>query len=355
MPASTDCIYCGAPVDLSAGQGDHVIPDRWGEFREAPTFRGICKKCHGEIDKSIEQLIRCGPESLLSQIVGPQSKRSRRRSKGIETGAHGAPPPKSTISHGDHYAIVERTSDPATVEAVDQLVVTDLAGNERQIKLVPDLRPEQLQARLQEIGVSELVNARLQCDDKNWDCYRAMIESLWPHLQITELPSLDAGIHRLPGRITFTITDRYFRAVAKVAFHYYLLHTLRGFTGHEDNFAELRDFILNGGDPSHFFMTTPRLPFANVERTSQWSHVLMVNESTSPIIAYVHFFSGPAWSRPPYYVRLGPLTHDLLVRSYAWGHRFVYDNTCSSSGRYAGFVEPLKILALPTNLWVPRG
>jgi hypothetical protein len=40
-------------------------------------------------------------------------------------------------------------------------------------------------------------------------------------------------------------TEKYFRGLAKIAFHYFLKH-MEGFHGSEDAFSDIRNFIIDG-------------------------------------------------------------------------------------------------------------
>jgi hypothetical protein len=46
--------------------------------------------------------------------------------------------------------------------------------------------------------------------------------------------------------VDISVTDRYFRAVAKIGFHYFLTQ-FQEHTGNEQMFSEIRQFILEGG------------------------------------------------------------------------------------------------------------
>jgi len=66
-----------------------------------------------------------------------------------------------------------------------------------------------------------------------------------------------------PLSIKFTVNDRYFRAIAKIGFHYFLTKFPR-FRGDEACFTEIRNFIMNGCpiDEIGKFVTQSREQFA---------------------------------------------------------------------------------------------
>jgi len=77
--------------------------------------------------------------------------------------------------------------------------------------------------------------------------YVALLKEIWPGFRVVEREGFDAGAYRGQGRAGFTFHVDYWRAVAKIGFHYYLLNTRRGVRGDEPEFADLRRFIIEGG------------------------------------------------------------------------------------------------------------
>ncbi len=54
-----------------------------------------------------------------------------------------------------------------------------------------------------------------------------------------------------PGAaVSFSLTERYFRAVAKIGFHYFLSQFPQ-YTGQEMKFADIRRYILKGDQNVH--------------------------------------------------------------------------------------------------------
>lgn len=124
-----------------------------------------------------------------------------------------------------------------------------------------------------------------------------------------ELEGLEPGPHSFPGRVKFEITDASLRAVAKIGFHYFLVHNERGLRGDEAFFAPIRRFILDGeGNPGQFFPASgPQmaLPFGPNEAPLNWCHVLQAGEHGELLFANVLLFLGPRIRREPKRIRLG--------------------------------------------------
>jgi hypothetical protein len=101
-----------------------------------------------------------------------------------------------------------------------------------------------------------------------------------------------------PFAIKFTVTDRYFRAIAKIGFHYFLTKFPR-FRGDEPCFSEIRNFIMNGCpiDEIGRFVTNSQEQFAYQlragDRLSAWGHLIGVDSGYMGFRAKVQLFVGP--------------------------------------------------------------
>jgi hypothetical protein len=148
-------------------------------------------------------------------------------------------------------------------------------------------------------------------------------------------------------RVSLQVTEHYFRALAKVAFHYYLLHSRRGLTGGEPNFGPIRRFITEGGDQEPFFRGAApiRSPFGHAGSCmvlpSRWCHLLAVDESGPDIYAMVQLCVGPEFAAPAYNIALGRSPGGILIPGATAAHGYVYG--ADSDERYAGNVVTLSL------------
>jgi hypothetical protein len=332
---AADCIYCGRSFDPAQGEGDHIIPAALGEFRHDVHFRGCCPACNNKIGKCEQQLLRCGPESLLRKMVVPSSSRSRGKSSAW-VGAGGAPPPRSVAFLDEAAVLVRHLDDPRNVEAPDQIILTDDAGEEYRVLLFPDLAPATLKERIKELKLKEIKNAMLHCNERNLELYKKMISQVYPTSKMTDLPSLEAGVHRTPAEIRFRINRHYFRAYAKIAFHYYLAHSLRS-KGNEDGFAAIREFIINGKgkDKDNFF--SRRVTFQDIDRDflpAWWVHVLAAKEEEGVAVGYVCLFRGPESPGISHQIVLGRVPYsNIIVPKTAWTNSYNYDHPVPAKGK----------------------
>lgn len=337
-----NCIYCGAPVEKHS-RGDHVIPAGFGEFRNALMFRRICRSCNSRIGQSEEQLLRCGPGWLLRHLVIPKTRRSRGRKRVSGVGARGAPPPEAWAHFSDHKEVVKQSDSGQSVLPFDQLVVYDENDNAQLIRLDPRMSPEALRQAVRRLGVTKISRITTHFVKENEEDYRRLISDTWPQAQWHEKPDRLPGKHWVSVQYTFTVTDHYFRSIAKIAFHYYLTQTGR-VRGDEDTFSDLRNFILHGNcqPASEQFLLQDevfrfRERFANV-LPAWWHHVLAAREDTPTALAFVCLFYGPQTKGERYTLTLGKVPGRIILPQSSWAHAYNYYQP-NEMEKYAGEVH----------------
>lgn len=346
---SAHCIYRGCQFDPTVGEGDHVIPAALGEFANLRRFRSACPGCNNDIGKSEAQLLRCGPEAYMARIANPPQRRGR-AGKAWQ-GAMGAPPPTMfTERHGARLVARPFGTDPRNTEAIDQLVVIDSEGIQYPVPIHLGMSAEAVRARIKGLGIEGRINIHFNVSDENSEWFERIAEELWPGAERIEFPVTKVGVYRVPGLVSFTVNDHYFRALAKMAFHYYLCYNGSSVRGDEREFTNLRRFILEGGDPEPILLT-PRespvyfgVPFGDVVgggvvSSAQWCHLLAADDTQGIIVVYLQLFIGPGYANPPHYIALGPTPAGLRARG-AWAHVLTWEPGSTSKGT----VEPKEII-----------
>jgi hypothetical protein len=112
---------------------------------------------------------------------------------------------------------------------------------------------EQLKVRIAELHTGDIKVIRLDCDESHAENYLKVVKSVFPNSRMEAESISEAGSKQIRGRVTFAVKEPYFRALAKIGFHYYLSRSRRGYRGDEPMFDDVRRFILDGGDVDQFF------------------------------------------------------------------------------------------------------
>lgn len=256
------------------------------------------------------------------------------------------PPPKFLLDHGDHHELVEGSADdPRNVSPIDQLVIVDKAKGEHHLRLFPDMTATQLRAKLDSLGLTPSGKSYLHADEAVWSKYVALLNEIWPNSPIQQGETIEAGMHRIRGTTKFTFHADYWRALAKIGFHYYLLNSRRGVRGDELEFADIRRFIMEGGDHDSFFsnpaaqfvMPFRELPDGSAILPQAWAHILAADESHSAAVAMVSLFMGPVRLAPTYHINLCHFRSPLVVPDARSMHLYLYDAE-PGTGTFAGKV-----------------
>lgn len=285
------------------GEGDHVFPAALGEFANLRRFRGACPACNNDIGKSEAQLLRCGPEAYMARIASPPQRRGR-EGKAWQ-GAMGAPPPGMfTERHGARLIVRPMKGDPLNREMVDCIDVIDQQGNHHPIPIFVGMSAETIREEIKALRIDGKVSVHFSVSADNGAWFDKVADELWPGAERTEFPMTEVGCYPGWRLVSFTVNDHYFRALAKMAFHYYLCYNGSGVRGDEPEFASLRRFIVEGGEPEPF-LTTPRespayfgVPFGDVVgggvvSSANWCHLLAADDTQETIVVYLQLFIGP--------------------------------------------------------------
>lgn len=352
------CIYCGRHFNASRGQGDHIIPAALGEFEHDLRFRRICNSCNNRLGANDQYLLANGPEGMFRDTIQPRSKRIRRRHKRANESNRA-----TTFSWDEwRFSGTSPSNDPWNCNAVDQLVIRDKNGRDHSIRLYPNMRPEQLDQQIDNlpIGATDELEMRLVYrDDSDLNAYLALLQAKWPGMRIQQ--ALDAStdaerVYQVPICREFRVGVQYFQAVAKMAFHYYLVHSQHNWRGDEDNFADIRDFILNGKGKEQCFHSSGKLIVDPCSPETQgklatvpihWCHLLAADETHGTAVVRLRLFVGPRALPEAHHVTLGRCNSLILVPQSVWAHIYRYEDD-RGSGRYCGQVQqvPMRRISL---------
>jgi len=201
-----------------------------------------------------------------------------------------------------------------------------------------DADPRLLREQYDSFRIANPSDIRVVAAPDETEHMEALAREIWPSMAMGERGLLSTTYN---GAVTtVTVNNRYFRAVAKMAFHYFLTQ-FPDFSGAEPMFTDIRQFILDDDAPSkraNDFITRRNHPII-VEmlrpgaRPAGWrAHILAAEIKSGECLAHVQTFLTEDWPAPIYTVRLGRPTN---VPDLAAAHRYVYYPD-GPKGKYAG-------------------
>lgn len=281
--------------------------------------------------------------------MAPKVERSDRGRSMV--GASGAPPPLHVVDRDGYPEMVQPVpGQPGNVTSVSQLSVRDKNGQPQFVPLFPEMNADAIRRKLDRIA-GPLTHISLHCDEEHWSYYVSLLNELWPGSRIEEGRSLERGVHKMKVSTRFQVTSAFFRGIAKTALHYYLVNSCRGYSGHEDRFSAIRQFIRHGGEPGPFFpkeppgarLVMPHIPTGGGFYPANWQHWLILDEVSDVASVMIALFVGPGHMPVPYHVTLGPIDDEVVAIGAYRGHVYAYSDKPHAE---PGFVEPAPLSRL---------
>jgi len=355
MDSEIKCIYCDEANPKWAKA--HIVPRLMGTFENQPTLlKRVCEGCDNEIGNTCEVLLaKCTIEAILLKHIGIVGRHKGKSSSPFRRGHSGYPPIRiTTVLPGyGNEARVEPIGDSKNVDIVPQLILIDAQGNREELAINnPDC-----------ISLSEwrlLVQKCLDGSVKNLEAIGlsdeqlVLIKHVFRKIGITYDPADDAEISPFQAQVLVkgcvTYDKRYFRAIAKIAFHYFLLHS-KIFDGSEAEFEAIRKFIRYGEGDEWDFLEKNNQPIAQdpsgKDRPPYYGHVLRTEITPKSIGVCVHLFVGhmPEW----HHVLLSQKNRKIFLQTEEFGNYYRYLEPEEQTG-YDGVVENItvaQILKIP--------
>jgi hypothetical protein len=215
-----------------------------------------------------------------------------------------------------------------------QLILKGKSGPHHHIPLTPAMTPETLRKAVRALNLLAPLEARLIFDPATEQWAADLFRELWPEFP---LPNTTTGANRFRGGIIqFQTTSRYFRAIAKIGFHYFLTQ-FPIYNGHESIFSEVREFILDDAKefaPSRInqFLGVHQSPLA--PPSDGWiGHLLCAEIRGGVCLAHFEPFVTPGGRLRAFMVRLG--TDRENTESTVRARMYVY-YAKGKIGRYSG-------------------
>jgi hypothetical protein len=351
------CIYCPREGEMS---DEHYLPRCLGRFRGYELLSDrVCERCNNRLSPLDEQFCRSGPEAIIRDMLGVEGRKSHRRVSPFQRGSAGAERLTFTGQASGPDSTAEEVEldvdrKGRSVRRMRQIIFS--AGDRRiAIRITDDMRePEQLLAKMKERGVAmttpaaddtEIVTAEITGaapEELGWmqHLLSGVRENMLgePEISINEPDQLRVSMRANP-------TEKYFRGLAKIGFHYFLKH-MRGFHGSEDAFAGIRDFILDGKakDVDRFVSGRTNHLAADIfpgESPVGYRHLLIARADYEHLVCRMQFFIHPKYSSPiyrverfalpVYTVRLGK-NSSRIIYPRASRHYFTYSDEYQREG-----------------------
>jgi hypothetical protein len=334
--ASSKCIYCPNVADSI----EHPLIAALGEFDGAPLLENrICTRCNNnQLGRLDEQYSRCGPEAFLRRHYGIQGRSKHRQVNPFYRGSAGGHRLEMLAYDEMLGTHVLMEGENGQYKQLRQFIITDNDGDVHYLSVPEDADPRFLREQYDSFHIANPSDIRLVAAPDEIEYMEALAREIWPSMTMGERSLLSATYN---GAVTtVTVSNRYFRAVAKMGFHYFLTQ-FPDFSGAEPMFADIRQFIFDDDAPSgcaNDFITRRNHPIIvemlrHGARPAGWrAHILAAEINHGECLAQVQTFLTEDWPAPIYTVHLG---RPATVPDRAAAHRYIYYPD-GPKGKYAG-------------------
>lgn len=350
----TTCIYCPA-YEFSE---EHPLPAGLGKFDGYVSLTGrICKQCNNICGKLDEQLCRSGPEAFFRQFLGIRGRKEHERINSFYRGGSGGSPLEmlATNQRTGQNVLVELLNDKEARELRSAQLIAD-DGSLHVIRITDGMTPEEFRRVFDSFGISHFKEGMVYAaaDEHEW------VESLLATLktqQKTDWAYPLGPITYGPSVVKFTLTSRYFRAIAKMGFHYFLTKMTQ-FRGDEPCFSEIRAFVMSERCPVEQCMQFVGYraqhiawpPSAGAQLAS-WGHFLAAQADYLTLTSRVELFAGPGKRPLSYTVNLGR-NPSRLDSNEAYADFFEYLPKEQRTA-FDGIISPLPALVPRPTIAIP--
>lgn len=349
MKNLSQCLYCSS----QANSTEHVLPAAFGEFTGAPNLENrVCAECNSKrLGRLDEQFARCGPEGFFRRWYGIGGRAHHDKVNPFYRRSAGGGRQEFSAFDPNWGVEVNLEVENGRARQLREMIFIESSGKTHHLPIRENTTAGKL---LQEFKDLEMVNpfeARLSCDPEEWIWVEPILRQVWP---MAEFGESRPGSKIFKGAVgKFELNARYFRAFAKLGFHYFLTQ-FNSYTGHELLFSRLRQFISDDvvGSISRVneFIGLRQYPLLaemlnpNARPAGWRAHILCAEVSPKGCFAHVQMFLTEDWPAPIYTICLaGDLAE---VDSIPRGHIYRYYQD-GLRGRFLGEAESLQPVEMP--------
>lgn len=350
MAKAKVCIYCGESDKKFCRA--HILPLSLGPFENQPTLLNkVCVECDNEIGKFEDQFTHTGLAALLRPRIGLAQDKNR---SPFRRGHVGHGPIDMKIKYlGTDDVLLEPNgignNDLPPAMPLPQVHFIYADGKKKCIRIKPESFTSTeivkgIEKRgLKQIAVFGVTNEEYEhiCDTfREAGLTLSEKQEVRPPTDKSVLPVLATGI--------ITCDKRYFQAIAKIAFHYYLGVNLSNcyLNGAEDVFNPVRRFIrYSDGNPESFVVQKKGYfvdDLRNGWKPPFYGHIFVAEVSNKCIKVKAQFFVGPDIDPPYYEVLLCQKPFIISIQPTTFGHNYVYIEP-SKRKQYAGTMHQLGV------------
>jgi hypothetical protein len=286
---------------------EHPLPRCLGSFKNYSALNDrICISCNNKCRLLDEQLCRSGGEAFFRRYLSIEGRKGQAK---INPSYRGSAKGGRLAIQGDDLTTGKRVDlgfDEKNIRELRHVALTAEDGTYHIIPIPEGMTPSKFKEAFDNLGIKRAKEGYVYADfsERQW------VQSLLDTLKIDKQMEWTEGAKPTTYTnvaISFTVTNRYFRALAKIGFHYFLTK-MSDFRGDEDCFNEIRNFIMTETD----IKTCER--FVSYRKGSlifggwqpaRWGHIVTAEIDYMNLTSRLQLFLGPEFLPPIYTIQLG--------------------------------------------------
>ena len=315
----------------------------------------ICSECNKPISIAEEQFLRSSPEAFQRLVHGIKGRSYHKVISPFYRGSAGASPIviKYPYPETDYEILWEILPGTKKLNALRQIGMSIDNG-----EVIPIPLPQKIKSKadllkyLRKHKLEKSVPVYFFTDPEDWESFQRILLQIWPEKKVKRL-DVPRKTRKVYARTTFSFTSRYFRAIAKIGFHYFLSVFPHRFTGSEPEFGPIRSFIRDGeGEAEDFILHTERQIIGDLARgftTKTWGHILTAEIKERSLVSKLQFFVGPENIPPVFEIELGSNPNQIICPE-SYGHFYSY----YPDGPEEGYDGKLIRIRLVKGIYLPK-
>jgi hypothetical protein len=294
------CVYKkpeGLCTSVSALSVEDFLPRGFGKFRYYQRLNDrICRDCNRKLGKLDEFLLHLGHPAILRVLHGIEGRRQHRTKDLFHERTYGVAPVESVARLPGEDSLTRLELVPGGAIPRREISFLTRAGEERVVPIPHEIDSvERLHDHFNRYGVAaEWTPVSIVCPHDEGG--QALIRLVKDALRFEVVSPEDSADSLNTGDVTastlIAFAPEHYRAIAKIAFHFFLWCYRSTYTGFEQQFDSIKRFIYEGGNHREH-MVSSLGAFDRPEGIDvPWAHVLAAGWLGPQAMATVQLFAG---------------------------------------------------------------
>ena len=243
------CIYCHQVKPFGK---EHYLPRSLGTFRGLETLNDrICTDCNNSFSEIEKDFSRTSPEAFHRKMQGIKGRKHHQTHNPFQQEYSSKMPMEPIRILGkppgeDLEVLWEPNEGCGTMRQMCQIAIQETDGSIKHIRITDEMLeiPAKLENALKQINLDNIKEFQIMASTDEGEKIAEASRKVFPAKEMIwkELPEGDIQTNVMG---LFIISPKYVRAIAKIAFHYFLKHIPR-YRGDEMYFKDVREFIQSG-------------------------------------------------------------------------------------------------------------